>query len=278
MDTITSPQTVAYESNPFKLVRPSWESFKRCWKPLVLLWLMALGVGVFAAILIIGFLIVGAVLLRNAGVIGSLLLLLVALVGLATLVVASGVSQWVTVKLVLGAVKGKSLTLGEAFPTQAGQPLRLIWSEFVAGLAILAGLICLVVPGLIMMVWFMYVPNVVVDEGLSGWAAAQRSRELVKGHFWEALAASCMAYVGYALNYIPFIGWLFYLALSIVVMAVPFLRYSQLKVLNRDPKAKPAFHWLNLLVVLFALCAIGYDGANQYQDAQKNVQLEKSTQ
>ncbi len=57
----------------------------------------------------------------------------------------------------------------------------------VATVGILAGLVLLVVPGILLLVWWALSYQAVVLESRDWFAALGRSRELVRGHFWTIL-------------------------------------------------------------------------------------------
>lgn len=60
--------------------------------------------------------------------------------------------------------------------------LPLIWTTILMALAIMGGLILLIIPGILFMLWFALSTHVVVIEGLSGSKALGRSKELVRPH------------------------------------------------------------------------------------------------
>jgi hypothetical protein len=62
--------------------------------------------------------------------------------------------------------------------------LRLIAVDLLLGLVVVIGLLLLIVPGVVFMVWFALVAPVVKIEHPPIRAAFRRSRELVRGHFW----------------------------------------------------------------------------------------------
>ncbi|MEK9200965.1 MAG: hypothetical protein AAB909_03260 [Patescibacteria group bacterium] len=62
----------------------------------------------------------------------------------------------------------------------------VVWTGFVQGACVLGGLILFVVPGLILAVWFAFSQYIVVENGVSGFKALQKSKVLLRGRFWEA--------------------------------------------------------------------------------------------
>ncbi len=63
-------------------------------------------------------------------------------------------------------------------------PSMVLTSVIMAAI-ILAGLILLIVPGIVAIVWFIFSQAIVVTEGKTGWQAIKQSVTYVKGRFWE---------------------------------------------------------------------------------------------
>ena len=92
-------------------------------------------------------------------------------------VVAAGVSE------MLG---GKRRTLGHIARVLPYK--RLIGVDILFALIVLAGLVLLVVPGVVFFVWFSLAGVVVKVEGKGVRDSLRRSRELVRGSFWRVFA------------------------------------------------------------------------------------------
>ncbi len=85
---------------------------------------------------------------------------------------------------------GKAHAIGNDAPV-VGAAIRLfpIWliTTIMVGIAVIAGLFLLIIPGIWLAIMFnMYTPVIAV-EGKSPMAALRRSFELVKGYFWETV-------------------------------------------------------------------------------------------
>jgi len=59
--------------------------------------------------------------------------------------------------------------------------------RILVGLAVLAGLILLIVPGVVFAVWFVFALYAMLIDGKRGREALKYSRELVKGRWWSVL-------------------------------------------------------------------------------------------
>lgn len=77
------------------------------------------------------------------------------------------------------------------------------WTEFLAGLAVLGGMILLIIPGLMFGVWFMFAGLLVITENFKGKVALSRSKQLVKGNFWGI--ASSLVILGFIVGAISLI-------------------------------------------------------------------------
>ena len=69
----------------------------------------------------------------------------------------------------------------------------VILVSLLVGLAVAGGLILLVIPGLIFLVFFSVSVPVLIVENRRGTAAMSRSWNLVKGHFWHAVGVIIVA-------------------------------------------------------------------------------------
>lgn len=67
-------------------------------------------------------------------------------------------------------------------------------AQFLAGLAILAAVLCLILPALIVATWLWIVVPIAMFESPGATAALTRSRQLTAGNRWPVFA--CMAYLG----------------------------------------------------------------------------------
>jgi hypothetical protein len=89
--------------------------------------------------------------------------------------------------------------------------LTLLLAVLVYSVCITAGVVLLVVPGLIVLVYWSVVVPVIVLEGHGMRAAFRRSYRLVRGHFWPVLGILGILLVGSALLETGFDNLLFFL-------------------------------------------------------------------
>jgi Uncharacterised protein family (UPF0259) len=69
---------------------------------------------------------------------------------------------------------------------------RLLWSNLLQMLAIVAGMLLLIIPGLVLMVRLFLTSTVVVLENISGVAALKRSASLGRGYYWRNFGVMCV--------------------------------------------------------------------------------------
>jgi hypothetical protein len=77
------------------------------------------------------------------------------------------------------------LSLGDTFDRVRPQLGSIVVAGVLAGLGVALGLLLLIVPGLVLMTWWVLVIPVVALERTSAGAAFGRSRELVRGYGWN---------------------------------------------------------------------------------------------
>jgi hypothetical protein len=96
----------------------------------------------------------------------------------------------------VGAMRTGSVPgLGECFRWGRRQWWRTFANRWLAGLAILGGLILLVIPGVIFAVWFCLVDPIVAIEGDKQRKVLTRSRDLTRNHRWTIFGAGCLCFL-----------------------------------------------------------------------------------
>ena len=77
------------------------------------------------------------------------------------------------------------LSLGETFDRVRPQLGSIVVAGLLAGLGIALGLVLFIVPGLLLLTWWVLIIPVIVLERSAAGAAFSRSRELVRGYGWS---------------------------------------------------------------------------------------------
>jgi len=75
-----------------------------------------------------------------------------------------------------------------SFKQAYGEASRLFgsyfWIVFLAGIITLVGFVLLIIPGIIVAIWFSFATYVFIMEGDRGWQALKKSKEYVRGRWW----------------------------------------------------------------------------------------------
>lgn len=106
--------------------------------------------------------------------------------------IAVGAALWILMMIasllmavaMIQAVIDPTRSIRNAYETAMPFFWHYILLSILVSLAVLGGLILLIVPGIIFMVWFSFSYYVLILEGTKGVAAMKRSRELVRDQWW----------------------------------------------------------------------------------------------
>lgn len=90
---------------------------------------------------------------------------------------------------------GRQPTVGNSFGRAMSRWLALIGTTILYGLAVAAGFVLLIIPGIIATMWFYLYQPVVVLEVKAGFSALKRSRELMKGNLGKAFAIASLVFL-----------------------------------------------------------------------------------
>jgi len=102
-------------------------------------------------------------------------------------------------------LEGSPVDIKESYKTGFKKFFPYLWTIILAGLATFGGLLLLIIPGIIFVVWFSLAGYVRIIEGTGSTAALKRSKQLVKGNWWYVLSASLVCGIVYGICiYIPF--------------------------------------------------------------------------
>lgn len=81
-----------------------------------------------------------------------------------------------------------------------------LWVSILTGLIILGGMILLIIPGLIFSIWYFFSIYVFGVDGVRGYAALQKSKDLVQGRFWPVVWRILVANFFYGLVLVVLVG------------------------------------------------------------------------
>lgn len=151
------------------VIREAWQLYKAHWRHLLPI----------AFVVYLAIAIVGALLTAVLTWVGALIAALISLVGLF----------WVQGALATAVEDIRDgrpdLSLGETFSRVRPQLAAIVVAGLLAGIGIFVGLLLLIVPGLVLMTWWVLIIPVIALERTSAGTAFSRSRELVRGNGWN---------------------------------------------------------------------------------------------
>jgi hypothetical protein len=157
----------------------AWELYKKHWKHLVSV----------AAIVYLGVAILSVALTATMGWVGAIISGLVSVVALF----------WVQGALVKAAEDirdGRAdMSLGETYAAVKDKIAPIALASILAGIGIALGLLFFIVPGLILLTFWVLVIPVIVLEGRGIGAAFGRSRELVSGNGWNVFGVIVLTFL-----------------------------------------------------------------------------------
>lgn len=150
--------------------------------------LLALGSGIGAVVSMMHFNLIAQISIYVVLVILAIVAIFYAIVFSISLEIGS---------MLLVSDKGRDMTVKQAYQEGRSRVAGYIWVSFCTGIFVLLWLLLLVIPGLVMMIYYSFSLWVFLVEGLRGMKAIKRSKELVKGHWWAVfgrMAAIMLVY------------------------------------------------------------------------------------
>jgi hypothetical protein len=107
---------------------------------------------------------------------------------------------------------GEKLSAGDSYARAMPRVLPLLGTQFMVGVVIMIGFLLFFVPGILFSLWFYVFIPVVLLEGVAGFRAMSRSRELMRGNLGKAFT------LGFVVSLLGLIfGW----ALQSVAKFIP---------------------------------------------------------
>jgi hypothetical protein len=215
----------------------AWGLYKAHWRHL-----LAISFAVYVTIAVIG-----ALLTLALTWVGALIAALISLVGLFWV---QGALVGALVKAVEDVRDGRAdLSLAETFVRVRPQLAAIIVAGVLAGIGIFLGLLLLIVPGLVLITWWVLIIPVIVLERTSAGAAFGRSRDLVRGYGWRVFGVIVLTILlllgfGIVLGLVltPLADWLQNFVSNIVsgTLTAPFIALTWTLLYYRLRQAKSA--------------------------------------
>jgi len=211
---------------PTKLLSDAWLVYKMRARTIVLLLVVSLVVSWAVSFVLLIVLILGVVV---ALFLKSLLVVILFIsIGIILLIVSSFIQTWFNLAFISAVVfYREDKSIGQLLSESRSKVLRYWWLSILSSMIMIFGYIFFIIPGFIFSVWFGFAMFILISENMGGMDALLKSREYVKGYFWEVLFRlafiTCIFIAGgiiiFVLNFL-----LAYLKLSAVSsFAQPFL-------------------------------------------------------
>jgi hypothetical protein len=146
------------------------------------------------------------------------------------------------------------LSLGETFDRVRPQLGSIVAAGLLAGLGVFIGFLLLIVPGLVLITWWVLIIPVVALEKSPAMAAFGRSRELVRGYGWNVFGVIVLTFllllafeIVLSIVLSPLSDWVESFVSSLVsgVLTSPFialvwtLLYFRLRAAKSEPAVEP---------------------------------------
>lgn len=152
--------------DPGDIIRRTWELYRSHWRPLV-----TIAAAIYVPVAAIGALIGGT------------------WPGFAVATILNVAAIFLVQGAIVGAVASirrgrREVDLSETFSRAGERFVALAVAGVLATLGIILGLLALIVPGLVLLTWWLVVSPVIMLEDLPVGAAFSRSRHLVRGNAW----------------------------------------------------------------------------------------------
>lgn len=217
------------------VIQEAWQLYKAHWRHFLPI----------SFIVYVGIAIVGALLTVLLGWFGAIIAALISFVGVFWV-------QGALATAVQDVRDGRAdLSLGETFNRVRPQLASILVAGVLAALGIFLGLVLLIVPGLVLLTWWILIIPVVALERTTAGAAFSRSRELVRGYGWNVFGVIVLTIllllafeVVLAIVLSPFADWLREFLSSVVsgTLTAPFaaLVWTLLYFRLRDAKSAQA--------------------------------------
>ena len=94
---------------------------------------------------------------------------------------------------------GRDISVTEAYRKILKRFFPLLGTILLSGIIIVLGFMLLVIPGVLLWIWFAFIPQTVVIDGEGGVSAMKRSKYLVKGFFGKTFVLLALIFVAISL-------------------------------------------------------------------------------
>lgn len=154
-------------------------------------------------------------------------------------------AQAATYEAVFRVVGEKSLGLKETFKKAWGKTWKFFLLSLTVVLLVSLGFVLLIVPGIVLAVWFSFSQFILISEGLGVRESLGKSRALVKGRFFPVLGRLVVFILVFwliqiSLSIIPFFGFFVGMSLGPFFLLPFYLLYRELSTRKELGLRQPA--------------------------------------
>jgi hypothetical protein len=204
----------------FKLLGDSWRALMLNFWTLVMVGVIPALIAIVAAIsIVIPFLTNGDS--RIISIAFTAILAVLAIVFVVMFLPAVTIIQ-------LASVRGQKVEFKEVFEKSRSLALPYLGLIILVGLTVLLGFILLIIPGIIAAFFLGMTTYIFVDKKCGVIEAYKQSIKLVKENILVVLALFIVNMGVSAVSYVPYIGWIFSLALTIGYFCLPAIIYVKI--------------------------------------------------
>lgn len=132
------------------------------------------------------------------------------ILGIILSIVSIIVGIWGSVAMIL-YIKDKPSNVNDSLKKAWGFWWAYLWVSILIGIVITVGLIILIIPGIILAIYYAFAMYILIAENIKGWAAAKKSMDLVKNYWWAVFGR------------IILMGIAIYIPLMVISAAVAFI-------------------------------------------------------
>lgn len=130
-------------------------------------------------------------------------------------VLSSFIFCWLTANLVFSVKnREKKIDFKEALKSGTKWILPLFWLSILSSIVVLGGTMLLIIPGIILSVWFCLASYVLIYEDKRGMEALLKSKDIISGNWWSVFWRMVIIFVIGLLIFLPFLFFYFPLLFS----------------------------------------------------------------
>jgi hypothetical protein len=167
------------------------------------------------------------------------------------------------------AVSERTIGIKDALERGWKKVWSFIWLFSILSFIVTGGFLLFLIPGIIFLVWFIFSQFILVSEGNIGMDAMLRSKEYVKGNWFDVfLRLFVIGLIYMVVNMVPFIGPILSIVFFPFMMIFIYLIYHDLKELKGNStvysnSTEQKFKWIllgTLGYIVLPLIIIGFLG------------------